>query len=65
MTKQELIELLDGYEDGETIDMYELSRIMQEREEARQRWIEEREEEQHNSGFYTFQDTMDMYRRER
>lgn len=65
MTKKQLIEFLDCYEDDETIDEYELSRMMREQEEARQRWLEEREEEQHNSGFYAFQDLLEMYRRER
>ena len=33
--------------------------------EEAQALIDELEERQHNSGFYAFQDTMEMYRRER
>lgn len=62
MTKQELLEIMDGYEDVEEIDLAE---ILREQEERRQRLIEEIEERQHNNGFYTFQDTLEMYRRER
>lgn len=62
MTKEQLIELLDGYEDCEEIDLAE---ILREQEERRARLIEEIEERQHNNGFYTFQDTLEMYRRER
>ena len=35
-----------------------------EAEEERERTIEELEERQHDSGFYAFQDTMEIYRRE-
>lgn len=62
MTKEQLIEMLDEYEDGEEIDLAE---ILREQEERRARLIEEIEERQHNNGFYTFQDTLEMYRRER
>lgn len=62
MTKEKLIELLDEYEDGEEIDIAE---ILREQEERKARLIEEIEERQHNNGFYTFQDTLEMYRRER
>ena len=40
-------------------------RCEQDAYEEHQRWVEEREEEQHRSGFYAFQDLMEMYRRER
>ena len=62
MTKEQLIEMLDEYEDGEEIDLAE---ILREQEERRARLIEEIEERQHNNGFYTFQYTLEMYRRER
>lgn len=68
MTKEQLLNLLEGYEDDEEIDLYELNRLIQEQAEEHERWLEEREEreeEQHASGFYAFQDTLDMYRRER
>ena len=62
MTKEHLIELLEGYDDDEEVDLNELMRDV---EEERERRIEELEERQHQSGFYTFQDMMDMRRRER
>lgn len=62
MTKEQLLLLLDGYEDDEEIDLNELARDV---EEERERRIEELEERQHQSGFYAFQDQMDMWRRER
>lgn len=65
MTKEQLLNFLEGYEDDEEIDLYELNRLIQEQAEEHERWLEEREEEQHASGFYAFQDTLEMYRRER
>ena len=62
MTKEHLIELLEGYDDDEEVDLNELMRDV---EEERERRIEELEERQHQSGFYAFQDMMDMRRRER
>lgn len=41
------------------------NRCEAEAEEERERIIEELEERQHQSGFYAFQDLMDMYRSER
>lgn len=60
MTKQQLMILVDEYEDYEDIDdvLYEL-------EQRNAELIEELEERQHMSGFYAFQDTMEMWRRER
>lgn len=49
-------------DEGDEIDVDELCRdIAQHREER----LEELEERQHQSGFYAFQDLMDMYRFER
>lgn len=62
MTKQELLEIISEYDEHDEIDLAE---ILREQEERRQALIEEIEERQHNSGFYAFQDTLDMYRRER
>ena len=41
------------------------NRCEAEAEEERERIIEELEERQHQSGFYVFQDLMEMYRSER
>lgn len=65
MTKEQLMEFLARYEDDEVIDEYELADYMQSIAEARERFIEEVEERQHASGLYAFQDTLEMYRRER
>ena len=64
MTKAELIELLDqyGYDEDDEVDLNELERI---RAEERAEFIERIEERQHQTGFYEFQDKMEMYRRER
>lgn len=62
MTKEELLEILQDYDDDEEIDLNELIR---ERMEAHERFVEELEERQHQSGFYAFQDKMEMFRRER
>lgn len=64
MTKAELIELLDryGYDEDDEVDLNELERA---RAEERAELVERIEERQHDSGFYAFQDTMEMYRRER
>lgn len=62
MTKEQLMLLIDNYDDDEEIDLNELTR---EFEEEKERRIEELEERQHQSGFYAFQDLMDMWRRER
>ena len=62
MTKQELLDIISEYDENDEIDLAE---ILREQEERRQALIEEIEERQHNSGFYAFQDTLDMYRRER
>lgn len=65
MTKKQMMEFLAQYEDGDVIDEYELADYMRSIDAARERFIEEVEERQHASGFYAFQDTLDMYRRER
>ena len=64
MTKAELIELLDryGYDEGDEVDLNELERI---RAEERAELVERIEERQHQTGFYEFQDRIEMYRRER
>ena len=65
MTKAELLELLDGVDDDFEIDPWELRRMEREAAEEHERRIEELEERQHQSGFYAFQDRMEMFRRER
>lgn len=62
MKKEQLIDLLNGYEDDEEIDLNELVRDL---EDERERRIEEIEERQHDSGFYSFQDAMYNWRMER
>ena len=64
MTRAELIELCDRYgiEEDDEVDLNDLECLMA---EEREELIERIEERQHNSGFYVFQDTMEMYRRER
>lgn len=62
MIKEQLIDLLNGYEDDEEIDLNELVRDL---EDERERKIEELEERQHDSGFYAFQDAMYNWRMER
>lgn len=66
MTKEELLEYLDDYEDGEEVDLAEIRReIARDKAERHAMFIEELEENQHASGFYAFQDTLEMFRRER
>ena len=57
MTKSDLINLLEDYDDDDEIDFAEIER-------QRMEFIEELEERQHQSGFYAFQDMMEMRRRE-
>ena len=65
MTKEQMLEFLEQYEDGDIIDEYELARYQQSITEARERFVEELEERQYASGFYAQQDVIEMYRRER
>lgn len=62
MTTRELMEYIAEHNVDDDTDIYEL---MEEIEQRRQQMIEEIEERQHASGFYAFQDTMEMMRRER
>jgi len=64
MTRAELIEMCDRYgiEEDDEVDLNKLERM---RAEERAEFIERIEERQHDSGFYAFQDTMEIYRRER
>ena len=64
MTRAELIELCDRYgiDEDDEVDLNELERM---REEEHQEFVERIEERQHDSGFYAFQDTIEMRRRER
>lgn len=62
MTKADILKALYGFDDEEEVDLNELSRLI---EEDRQACIEEIEERQHNTGFYTFQDALAMYHYER
>ena len=65
MTKEQMLAFLEQYEDGDVIDEYELARYQQSITEAHERFVEELEERQYASGFYTQQDVIEMYRRER
>lgn len=65
MTKAELIELLDGLDDDEQVTASDIRQWEREAAEERERFIEELEERQHESGFYAFQDRLEMFRRER
>ena len=65
MTKEQMLDFLSQYEDGDVIDEYELARYQQSIAEAHERLVEEIEERQHASGFYIQQDVIEMYRRER
>ena len=62
LTKAEIERYLRDYDDDEEISLDDLVR---EYEEARRERIEEIEERQHQSGFYAFQDKMEMWRQER
>ena len=62
VTKDWLQDYLEDLEDDEEID---LGQIERDYAEERERYIEDLEERQHDSGFYSFQDTLWMYRRER
>ena len=62
LTKAEIEKYLKDYDDDEEIS---LDDFIREYEEARREQIEEIEERQHQSGFYAFQDRMEMWRRER
>lgn len=67
MTKQDLINMLEGYDDDEVLDVNETINMIYEAYEAemheyRMMLLEER---QHDSGMYAQQDLIDMYRRER
>ena len=66
MTKDEILEYLDEYDSNEEVDLKELEReYLRDLHEREAALIERLEEEQHNSGFYAFQDQMEMMRRER
>lgn len=65
MTKEMLMEFLEGYEDGEQVCEQDLARFYQDVADAQERMVEEIEERQYASGFYAFQDSLDMMRRER
>lgn len=62
MTKADLLNMLDDYDEDDEVDLNELERA---RAEERAEFIERIEERQHQTGFYEFQDKMEMYRRER
>lgn len=62
MTKALLWEWLNDVEDNEEVN---LSEILREYEEAERDLIEELEERQTFTGFYSFQDAMDAWRYER
>lgn len=65
MTKSELIELLEDIDDDEEVTPSDIRKWEREAAEERERFIDELEERQHQSGFYAFQDRLEMYRRER
>lgn len=62
MTKQQIMDYLEGYDNEEDVSINEMLRDMAEAERDR---IEELEERQHQSGFYAFQDQMALWRYER
>ncbi len=62
MNKAQIMDYLEEFEDDEEISINEMMRDIEEAERLR---IEYLEEEQHKSGFYAFQDLMDMWRYER
>lgn len=62
MTKKELLNILDAYEECEEININE---IMREYSEYCESIVEELEERQHQSGFYSFQDLIYLRYRER
>lgn len=62
MTKEQLFDLLEEYDNDEDLDLEE---ILRDHYERRQALMEEIEERQHKSGSYAQQDLIDMYRRER
>lgn len=62
MTKALLWEWLNDVEDNEEVS---LSEVLREYEEAERDLIEELEERQSMTGFYSFQDAMDAWRYER
>ena len=62
MTKADVLNMLDDYDEDDEVDLNELERA---RAEERAEFIERIEERQHQTGFYEFQDKMEMYRRER
>lgn len=62
MLKAQIMDYIDGYDDNEEISINEMLRDIAEAERER---IEALEERQHQSGFYAFQDLMDMRRNER
>ena len=67
MTKRQLIDVLDEFDDDEEIDFGEVDFVgyFRELEEAESERIEALEERQHATGFYAFQDKMAMMRFER
>lgn len=65
MTKEQMLDFLERYEDDEVIDEYELARYQQFIAEAHECFIKELEKRQHASGFYVQQDIIEMYCRER
>ena len=65
MTKVELIGLLDEMDDDEEVTASDIRQWEREAAEAREQMIEDLEERQHESGFYAFQDRLEMFRRER
>ncbi len=62
MTKAQLLDILDQYDDEEEVDLMEIERDLAKAHEA---FVEELEERQHASGFYAFQDELAMMRYER
>lgn len=65
MTKAELIELLEDLDDDAEVTAHDVREWEREAAEERELYIDELEERQHQSGFYAFQDRLEMYRRER
>jgi len=62
-TKKQIMDYIDRYYDDD--DEFDMRDVLEDMERSHQELIDELEERQHNSGFYAFQDLIEMYRNER
>lgn len=65
MTKSELVELLEYFDDDDVVDEYTLGRLMRDLYDGYEERVEMLEERQEKSGMYVQQDLIEMYRMER